>query len=481
MQYLPISSKKIAHIFVFSCILFLFFSFLPVKTFADTAACKTNITCTKNEDCGPRPQCNEYTCTKPLGSNSGTCRINGDGASGTRTEAFKATKRLTPVQLFDTAGNPKDMISSDKDKDVTIVIPIPPADLGKSAAWGVRVRCGDLEERFPVYTTKDNPNSLKEVANGLELKLHNDALVFSMDCEFQPAGVKLTQPIELEIVKDNALYGRSFYTVDAPIGKALDNAITDPNPLTEKATSATITVKIPPADILGTTESDWKLQPRCGVGGYIPLFGNWSQMPGQIPAKTIGTDNVSFTITNDPVPLGSNCQFTQGDPIDIEIYRTGTLYGRSLYSVKPANAASFLPPPCTKWIIGDPNNPAAQDVTQEVKRRIQDNTLDDWWKRQTDPIKCAAVKTAIGDINTGSTSFIQWIYGLLLSLAGGIALVLIMFAGYQIMTSQGNPEKIQAARETITSAIIGLLFIIFSLVLLQIIGVNIVHIPGLGK
>jgi hypothetical protein len=48
------------------------------------------------------------------------------------------------------------------------------------------------------------------------------------------------------------------------------------------------------------------------------------------------------------------------------------------------------------------------------------------------------------------------------------------------MISQGNPEQVKGAREQLTAAIIGLLFIIFSLVILQIIGVNILKIPGFG-
>ena len=48
------------------------------------------------------------------------------------------------------------------------------------------------------------------------------------------------------------------------------------------------------------------------------------------------------------------------------------------------------------------------------------------------------------------------------------------------MTSQGNPEAVKAATEQLTSAIIGLLFIILSFVILEIIGVDILKIPGFG-
>lgn len=87
--------------------------------------------------------------------------------------------------------------------------------------------------------------------------------------------------------------------------------------------------------------------------------------------------------------------------------------------------------------------------------------------------------TAFGDISTNPEAFVGKVFAILLSLSGGIALILIIISGYRLMTSQGNPEKVQAAREQLTSAIIGLLFIIFSLAILQIIGVDILRIPGL--
>jgi len=92
--------------------------------------------------------------------------------------------------------------------------------------------------------------------------------------------------------------------------------------------------------------------------------------------------------------------------------------------------------------------------------------------------KCVAVETGIGTIGTDPKMFVQTIYSFVLGIAGGIALVLIIISGYQYMTSQGDPEKLKAANERLTAAIIGLLFIIFSFVILQVIGVDILKIPG---
>lgn len=91
---------------------------------------------------------------------------------------------------------------------------------------------------------------------------------------------------------------------------------------------------------------------------------------------------------------------------------------------------------------------------------------------------CTSVQTAIGDIETTPGGFATKILSILLGLAGGIFVILIIISGYRMMTSQGNPEAIKGGKETMTGAIIGLLFIILSIVLLQIITVGILHIPG---
>lgn len=91
---------------------------------------------------------------------------------------------------------------------------------------------------------------------------------------------------------------------------------------------------------------------------------------------------------------------------------------------------------------------------------------------------CTSLNTAIGSIDTNPASLINNLFKIILGLAGGIAVIIIIMAGYKIMASQGNPEAIKGARESLTSAIVGLLFIIFSLVILQTIGVDILRIPG---
>ncbi len=91
---------------------------------------------------------------------------------------------------------------------------------------------------------------------------------------------------------------------------------------------------------------------------------------------------------------------------------------------------------------------------------------------------CESFVSAFGNFPTDPEAFIQKIFAILLSISGGIALLLIIKAGYQLMISQGKPEQIQQARDQLIAAIVGLIFLIFSFVFLQLIGFNILHIPG---
>lgn len=86
--------------------------------------------------------------------------------------------------------------------------------------------------------------------------------------------------------------------------------------------------------------------------------------------------------------------------------------------------------------------------------------------------------TAIGCIPSTPNGFIQKLLPLGIGLGGGIAFLLMLFGALQIMTSAGNPEKLNAGKELITSAIVGLLLIIFSVFLLKLIGADILGIPN---
>lgn len=89
--------------------------------------------------------------------------------------------------------------------------------------------------------------------------------------------------------------------------------------------------------------------------------------------------------------------------------------------------------------------------------------------------------SALGCIPIGNiTNFILGILGFAAGIAGGITFLLIVWGGFKYMLSRGNPEAIAESREIITNAIAGLLLILFSAILMRIIGVDILQLPGFG-
>lgn len=97
-----------------------------------------------------------------------------------------------------------------------------------------------------------------------------------------------------------------------------------------------------------------------------------------------------------------------------------------------------------------------------------------------DCVKDSKTYTALGCIPNDTTEFVAWLLGRVMGIGGGIAFLLIIYGGFQIVTSTGDPEKLNNGKDIIVSAMAGLLMIIFSMILLHIIGVDILHIPGFG-
>lgn len=86
----------------------------------------------------------------------------------------------------------------------------------------------------------------------------------------------------------------------------------------------------------------------------------------------------------------------------------------------------------------------------------------------------SGVRTALGCIRFNSlTELTKSLLGFGIGLGGGIALILVVLAGFIIMVSSGDKKKLQTGKSLLIAAITGLLLIIFSVFILRIIGVNI--------
>jgi hypothetical protein len=91
----------------------------------------------------------------------------------------------------------------------------------------------------------------------------------------------------------------------------------------------------------------------------------------------------------------------------------------------------------------------------------------------------AGINSAIGCIPVeANIDFVAFIIRFATGIAGGVSFILIIYSGFMITTSAGNPERVQAGKELLTAAITGLMLIIFSVFLLDVIGVRLFQLPG---
>ena len=86
--------------------------------------------------------------------------------------------------------------------------------------------------------------------------------------------------------------------------------------------------------------------------------------------------------------------------------------------------------------------------------------------------------TSFGCISTDTSELVPDFMRLAVSISGATAISLILIAAFVVTTSTSNPERLRLGQEIGTASISGLVFILFSAVLLNFIGVHLIKIPG---
>lgn len=170
---------------------------------------------------------------------------------------------------------------------------------------------------------------------------------------------------------------------------------------------------------------------------------------------SVGKQTITVTEERDPTTFGS---------ADIDI--RGTISGGSTKLVcKDKNDKDFDP---KKHQVC--SSSAGQFCNPANNQRVDKDSSD-----------AKGIYTAIGCIPTEPGALVSGLMKLAFGGAGGVALLLMVLGAFKIMTAAGNPESIKAGQEQFTSAVIGLLFIIFAVLLLEVVGVDILGIPGIDR
>lgn len=89
------------------------------------------------------------------------------------------------------------------------------------------------------------------------------------------------------------------------------------------------------------------------------------------------------------------------------------------------------------------------------------------------------VNTALGCLPVKFSDLMALILPYFFGIVGGISFLLMVYGFILMATSSGDPKAVAGAKETITSAITGLLISMFAVFIIKLIGYDILHIPGL--
>jgi hypothetical protein len=98
-------------------------------------------------------------------------------------------------------------------------------------------------------------------------------------------------------------------------------------------------------------------------------------------------------------------------------------------------------------------------------------------------MNCTAneIATDLGCFPNDPVGFVQKFYGIGLGFVAGIALLALIWGGYSIMTSRGDPHRVNIGKSYIFYAIAGLLLAIFGYVFIQTVLIDVLHVPGFSQ
>lgn len=88
------------------------------------------------------------------------------------------------------------------------------------------------------------------------------------------------------------------------------------------------------------------------------------------------------------------------------------------------------------------------------------------------------ISTDFGCFPNDPVGFVQKFYAVGLGFVAMVSLLTLIIGGYTLMTSKGDPSRVNAGKSWIFYSIGGLLVAIFGYVIIQVVAVDILKIPG---
>lgn len=90
--------------------------------------------------------------------------------------------------------------------------------------------------------------------------------------------------------------------------------------------------------------------------------------------------------------------------------------------------------------------------------------------------------TDVGDFagEGAAAGIVTPILNVLFSLAGGIALLYLMYGAFLVMSARGDVEQLTRGKRTIIGSIVGVIFVLGSVFIINLIADGVLKIPGFG-
>jgi type IV secretory pathway VirB2 component (pilin) len=87
------------------------------------------------------------------------------------------------------------------------------------------------------------------------------------------------------------------------------------------------------------------------------------------------------------------------------------------------------------------------------------------------PTSASAVDTEFGGANNVA-EYLSLVLKWVVPMASGLAVLIIIYAGYKYMTSQGNQEAISEAKDLIIGVIVGILLLFSIKIIIDVVGLK---------
>jgi len=146
---------------------------------------------------------------------------------------------------------------------------------------------------------------------------------------------------------------------------------------------------------------------------------------------------------------------------------------------------------CRQCLYPDFPGVGATDRMDALSNRtleVNNDTSSQFYNIQTTPrpgryfTQVGCVVTDIGDFTDAENqgNAVNFILRGIFNISGGIAFLYLIYGAFLIMTARGEPVRLNQGRSVVFGAIYGLIFVILSTLILNLVGGQILRIPGFG-